>query len=235
VLPSAAALLAGFLSILRDKPERLDIQTNRARLASLVRLSVSDFIHVDDFRGLPQILLLSIRQRFHPILIRLFTELSRLCLHSRFLLGRRRICLLWRLLSFSLLGRIHINGHGSSNMIEIQCHPAQVKSQWSKVVVSEGKRVSSGRLFTKARLLTRPTLAVISPTRPASAKTDSSPWDAPCPKQGRSSEDDPRFTFHASRLTVLGNDARTKLADFFNSLLEQLAGDGVGLQTASCR
>ena len=25
------------------------------------------------------------------------------------------------------------------------------------------------------------------------------------------------------------------LADFFNSLLVQLAGDGVGLQTASCR
>ena len=111
---------------------------------------LSDFIHVDDFRGLPQILLLSIRQRFHPIIIRLFTELIRLCRHSRFLLGRRRISLLWRLLSFSLLGRIHINGHGNSNMIEIQCHPAQVKSQWSKVVVSEGKLVFSSRLFKKA-------------------------------------------------------------------------------------
>jgi len=43
--------------------------------------------------------------------------------------------------------------------------------------------------------------------------------DAPCPKQGRSSEVDPRFTFHASRFTVLGSDARTQLADFFNSLL----------------
>ena len=32
------------------------------------------------------------------------------------------------------------------------------------------------------------------------------------------------------------NDARTKLADFFNSLLlVQLLGDRVGLQAASCR
>ena len=44
----------------------------------------------------------------------------------------------------------------------------------------------SRRMLKKARLLTRPTLAVISPARPESAKTDSSPWDAPCPKQGRS-------------------------------------------------
>jgi hypothetical protein len=42
------------------------------------------------------------------------------------------------------------------------------------------------RLSKKARLLTRATLAVISPARPESAKTDSSPWDAPCPMQGRS-------------------------------------------------
>jgi hypothetical protein len=70
-----------------------------------------------------------------------------------------------------------------------------------------------------ARLLTHPTLAVISPTRPASAKTDSSPWDAPCPRQGRSSEADPRFTFHASRFTVPESDARTPLADFFSTLL----------------
>jgi len=41
-------------------------------------------------------------------------------------------------------------------------------------------------MLKEARLLTLPTLAVISPTRPASAKTDSSPWDAPYPKQGRS-------------------------------------------------
>ena len=41
-------------------------------------------------------------------------------------------------------------------------------------------------MLKKAILLTRPTLAVISPARPESAKTDSSPWDAPCPKQGRS-------------------------------------------------
>jgi hypothetical protein len=46
----------------------------------------------------------------------------------------------------------------------------------------------SRRMLKKARLLTRPTLAVISPARPESAKTDSSPWDAPCPKQGRSEQ-----------------------------------------------
>jgi hypothetical protein len=43
-----------------------------------------------------------------------------------------------------------------------------------------------GKMLKKAGLLTRPTLAVISPTRPESAKTDSSPWDAPYPVQGRS-------------------------------------------------
>jgi len=42
------------------------------------------------------------------------------------------------------------------------------------------------KTFKEARLLTRPTLAVISPSRPESAKPDSSPWDAPSPKQGRS-------------------------------------------------
>ena len=31
---------------------------------------------------------------------------------------------------------------------------------------------------------------------------------------------DPRFTFHASRFTVPGSDARTKLADFFSILLD---------------
>jgi hypothetical protein len=67
-------------------------------------------------------------------------------------------------------------------------------------------------MLKQARLLTRPTLAVISPARPESAKTDSSLWDAPCPKQG-SSEADPRFTFHASRFTVLGSDTRTLLGE----------------------
>jgi hypothetical protein len=59
----------------------------------------------------------------------------------------------------------------------------------------------------KASLLTRPT-----PAR----------QDAPCPKQGRSSATDPRFTFHASRFTDPGSDARTLLADFFSILLEGL-------------
>jgi hypothetical protein len=55
-----------------------------------------------------------------------------------------------------------------------------------------------------ARLLTRPSLAH---------------RDAPCPRQGRSSAADPRFTFHASRFTVPLSDARTKLADLFSILL----------------
>jgi hypothetical protein len=42
------------------------------------------------------------------------------------------------------------------------------------------------RMLKKARLLTRPTLADTSPARPESAKTASSPKDAPSPKQGRS-------------------------------------------------
>ena len=37
------------------------------------------------------------------------------------------------------------------------------------------------------------------------------------------------------RYVELLSDARTKLADLFNNLLVQLAGDDVGLQTASCR
>jgi len=39
-------------------------------------------------------------------------------------------------------------------------------------------------------------------------------------QQSRSSKADPRFTFHASRFTVLGSAARTPLADFFSILLE---------------
>jgi len=42
-------------------------------------------------------------------------------------------------------------------------------------------------MLKKAILLTRSTPATTSPSRPESAKTASSPWDAPCPKQGRSS------------------------------------------------
>ena len=63
------------------------------------------------------------------------------------------------------------------------------------------------RMLKKARLLTRPTPAITSPARPESAKTASSPRDAPCPKRGRSSAADPRFTFHASRFTHLQNKA----------------------------
>ena len=53
-------------------------------------------------------------------------------------------------------------------------------------------------MLKKARLLTHPTLAATSPARPESAKTASSPKDAPYPMQGRNSAADPRFTFHGS-------------------------------------
>ena len=74
-----------------------------------------------------------------------------------------------------------------------------------------------------------------SHARPESAKTGSSPWDVPCPKQGRSSAADPRFTFHASRFTVSWSEARTppgekrvsarrgrvgEMAGFFSILLQ---------------
>ena len=55
----------------------------------------------------------------------------------------------------------------------------------------------------KTSLLTRPTLAR---------------QDAPYPEQGRSSATDPRFTFHASRFTVPGSEARMPLAAFFSIL-----------------
>jgi len=64
-------------------------------------------------------------------------------------------------------------------------------------------------MLKKARLLTRPSLAR---------------RDAPCPRQGRSSAAEPRFTFHVSPFTVLESDARTKLADFLSILLVQLLG-----------
>ena len=64
-------------------------------------------------------------------------------------------------------------------------------------------------MLKKARLLTHPTLAR---------------RDAPCPKQGRRSTADPRFTFHVLPFTVLESEARTKLADFFSILLVRLLG-----------
>ena len=82
----------------------------------------------------------------------------------------------------------------------------------------------SCRMLKQAALLTRPTPANISPARPESAKTDSSPWDAPFPKQGRSSSGYPRFTFHTLRFTAPGNDARTLLTDCFSILLERPKG-----------
>jgi hypothetical protein len=52
-------------------------------------------------------------------------------------------------------------------------------------------------MLKKARHLTHPTLAR---------------RDAPFPKQGHSSEADPRFTFHVSRLTFLGSWERCETA-----------------------
>ena len=46
--------------------------------------ALSDFVHVDDFRGVPQILQLRICQVLDPIFFRLFAELNRLCRHSLF-------------------------------------------------------------------------------------------------------------------------------------------------------
>ena len=59
----------------------------------------------------------------------------------------------------------------------------------------------------------------VSPSRPDSAKTDSSPQNAPYPMQGRNSATDHRFTFHASRFTVPGRGARATPAAFFSNLL----------------
>ena len=50
--------------------------------------------------------------------------------------------------------------------------------------------------------------------------------------KGRS---DPRAEAYPQGYVEGLNDARTKLADFFNSLLVQLTGDGVCLKAASCR
>jgi hypothetical protein len=54
----------------------------------------------------------------------------------------------------------------------------------------------------------------VTASRPDSAKTDSSPQDAPCPMQGCNPAADHRFTFHALRFTVPGSNARTKPAVF---------------------
>ena len=68
-------------------------------------------------------------------------------------------------------------------------------------------RSTPPRMLKKARRLTRP-----APAR----------RDAPFRGQGRSSAAEPRFTFHASRFTAAGSDARTPLAAFFSILLRAL-------------
>jgi hypothetical protein len=70
-------------------------------------------------------------------------------------------------------------------------------------------------MLKKARLLTRPTLANISPALPESAMTASSPWDALVPSKAAASEEARRTLRYVNLL----NDARTPLADFFSILL----------------
>jgi hypothetical protein len=60
-------------------------------------------------------------------------------------------------------------------------------------------------------------------TRPSLARRD-----APCPRQGRSSAAEPRFTFHVSPFTDLKSDARTTLTDFFSILLAGKKGRTCG-------
>ena len=60
---------------------------------------------------------------------------------------------------------------------------------------------------------------VILLTRPTLARRD-----APCPKQGRNSGADLRFTFHASHFTAARSEPRTKLGAFFSNLLAFLDG-----------
>src|SRR5437016_435813 len=103
-----------------------------------------------------------------------------------------------------------------------------------------GKGRTPGRMLKKFRLLTRPTQAATSPARPEFAKTASSARGAPYPMQGRNSKTDLRFTFHASRLTVPGTEARTPLAGFFSILLSIVglflcAGPTWKIGRASCR
>ena len=72
--------------------------------------------------------------------------------------------------------------------------------QTTEELFQHGKPSMARRLLKKANLLTRPTPANISPARPESAKTASSPWDAPCPKQGRSQR--PKMVFQACSCTL---------------------------------
>ena len=53
----------------------------RQKLRQAVEAFASEFVHVDDFRGFPQILYLRIRQFLDPIFFRLFAELRGLSRH----------------------------------------------------------------------------------------------------------------------------------------------------------
>src|SRR6266850_3234208 len=97
----------------------------------------------------------------------------------------------------------HSTGSEESNKLR-QNHIGTAELRWSVLL---GQEEDTQWDAQKGDLLTLPTLAR---------------QDAPCPRQGRSSEADPRFTIHASRFTVLGSEARTKLEDFFSILLSLL-------------
>jgi hypothetical protein len=97
--------------------------------------------------------------------------------------------------------------------------------------MSVARREHPSRMLKKARLLTRPTLAATSPARPESAKTASSPRDAPCPKQGhlyacghaQAGRERQGESYYVSYVEPL-SEARTTLADFFSILLGVAAG-----------
>jgi hypothetical protein len=61
---------------------------------------------------------------------------------------------------------------------------------WCDLITPPDLRVESNkgtpyRMLKKATVLTRPPRRLFHPP-PESAKTDSLPWDAPCPRQGLS-------------------------------------------------
>jgi hypothetical protein len=78
-------------------------------------------------------------------------------------------------------------------------------------------------MLKKARLLTRPTLAVISPARPESARQPLRPGTRLVPSKAAVSEE-ARHTF---RYVEPLSDTRTPLADFFSILLETKTVDGI--------
>jgi hypothetical protein len=96
------------------------------------------------------------------------------------------------------------------------------------------------RMLKKARSLTCPTLAATSPARPESAKTASSPGDAPRPKQAAAREGPKRTwgyvedlndarTLHGERRVLARRGRAGEKSDFFSILLvASFEGRGTG-------